>query len=174
MEANGHQEWLARNRDLAGRSTAPWVRRVGLLVLVALVVAALLNAFGQRTTKSSASAPAASLTVDAPKRVRGGVIFQGRFDVRATHEIKQPLLVLDPGWIQGLTQNTSAPEPAEERTDNGRLVLEYDTIPAGRKLSVWLQYQVNPTHVGKTEADVELWDGSTRLLHLDRSLTSFP
>jgi hypothetical protein len=174
MEGNGRQAWLERNRDLVGRGSAPWVRRIGLLVLLALVVAALLNVFGQRTSTSSASGPAASLAIDAPKRVRGGVIFQARFDVHATQEIKQPLLVLDPGWIQGLTQNSSEPAASQERTDSGRLVLEYDTIPAGRKLSVWLQYQVNPTHVGKTDADVELWDGTTRLLHLDRSLTSFP
>ena len=174
MEADGRRAWLGRNRDLAGREHGPWARRIGLLVLLAFIVAALLNAFGQRETTSLARGPAASLTVKAPDRVRGGLLFQARIQVRAVREVKQPLLVLDPGWIEGLTQNSSEPEPKGERTDNGRIVLEYDTIPAGRKLVVWLQYQVNPTHVGKTEQDVELWDGATRLVHLDRSLTTFP
>jgi hypothetical protein len=102
------------------------------------------------------------------------VLFQARFDVRALREIRRPRLILDPGWLDGLTQNTSEPQATQERSDNGRIVLEYDTLPAGRKLSVWLQYQVNPTHVGKTKQDVELWDGTTRLVHLDHSFTTFP
>ena len=118
--------------------------------------------------------PAASLRLNAPARARGGVLFQARFDVRAFREIRQPLLILDPGWLDGLTQNTSEPQPSQERSDNGRIVFEYDALPAGRKLSVWLQYQVNPTHVGKTTQDVELWDGTKRLVHLDHSFTSFP
>jgi hypothetical protein len=174
MEGDGHRLWLERNRDLAGRGSAPWARRIGLLLLLALVIAALLNTFGQRATSSSARGPAASLRLNAPERARGGVIFEARFDVRAFREIRQPLLILDPGWLEGLTQNTSEPQAADERSDNGRIVLEYGTLPAGRKLSVWLQYQVNPTHVGKTTQNVELWDGATRLVHLDHSFTSFP
>jgi hypothetical protein len=109
-------------------------------VLLAFVLAALLNAFGQRATTSSASGPAASLHLKAPERACGGDIFEARFDVHASRVIRQPLLILDPGWLDGLTQNTSAPAPAEERSDNSRIVLEYDTLPAGRKLTVWLQY----------------------------------
>jgi hypothetical protein len=174
MEGNARSDWVDRHRDLDGRGSEPWARRAGLLVLAALVVAALLNTFGQRTEISTATAPAASLSLDAPDHVRGGVIFQARFTVKAFREVKQPLLVLDQGWLDGLTQNTSEPTATSERTDNGRLVLEYDTIPAGRKLEVWLQYQVNPTHVGETDADAELWDGDTRLARLDHSLRSFP
>ena len=174
MEGNGQRQWLDRHRDLGGRRSDPWARRVGLLVLAALVVAALLNTFGQRTEISTARSPAASLSLDAPDHVRGGVIFQARFTVHAFREVKQPLLILDQGWLDGLTQNTSEPTATSERTDNGRLVLEYDTIPAGRKLEVWLQYQVNPTHVGETDADVELWDGDTKLVGVNHSLRSFP
>ena len=174
MEADGGRAWLERNRDLRGRQPDVWVRRGGLLLLTALVVAALANAFGQASTTSSASGPGASLRLRSPARVRGGDLFQARFDVHATRAIRQPLLILDPGWLDGLTQNSSVPQPVTERTDNGRIVLQYDTIPAGRKLSVWLQYQVNPTHVGKTDQDVELWDGTTKLVHLDHSLFSFP
>jgi hypothetical protein len=174
MEGNRHQQWLDEHRDLDSMRWDPWARRAGLLVLAALVVAALLNTFGQRTEISTATAPAASLNLDAPEHVRGGVIFQARFTVHAFREVKQPLLVLDPGWLDGLTQNTSEPGAKSERSDNGRLVLEYDTIPAGRKLEVWLQYQVNPTHVGQTDQDAELWDGTTRLVHIEHSLRSFP
>ena len=169
MEADGRRAWLERNRDLSGRHSSVWMRRIGLLLLTLFSVAALLNVFGQGSSTSSAGGPGASLRVRSPERVRGGDLFQARFDVHATREIRQPLLILDPGWIDGLTQNTTLPQPTTERTDNGRIVLEYDTIPPGRKLTVWLQFQVNPTHVGKTDQDVELWDGTTRLVHLHRS-----
>jgi hypothetical protein len=174
MEANGHQAWLRRHRDLAGRDVEPWIRRAGLGVLTLLMIAALLNAFGQRTERSRASNAIASLKLKAPPRARGGDIFEARFDVRAFREIRQPTLVLDPGWLEGLTQNTAKPQAKSERSDNGRIVLEYDTLPAGRKLSVWLQYQVNPTYVGAEDQDVELWDGTTKLIHLNHSFRSFP
>src|SRR4051794_4804825 len=169
MEADGRRAWLARNRDLSGRDRGPWIRRAGILLLLALVIAALLDVFGQGNQSSVASGPAATLSVKAPDRVRGGLLFQARIQVRAVRELKEPLLVLDPGWMEGLTQNSSVPDPKDERTDNGRIVLSYDTIPAGRKLVVWLQYQVNPTHVGTTDQNMDLWDGDTHLVHLDRS-----
>ena len=45
---------------------------------------------------------------------------------------------------------------------------------AGRKLVVYLQYQVNPTNVGRRSQDVELHDGETLLAEADRTLTVFP
>jgi hypothetical protein len=174
MNADGREAWLERNRDLRGRQADVWVRRGGLLLMTVLVLAALANVFGQASTTSSASGPAASLRLRAPERVRGGDLFQARFDVYANREIRQPELILDTGWLDGLTQNTTSPQPPVERSDNGRFVYQYDTIPAGRKLTVFFQYQVNPTHVGKTDQDVELWDGTTKLVHLDRSFITFP
>jgi len=174
MAANDGESWNLRNRDLVGRESEPWVRRIALLVLLALVVAALFNVFGQRPDTTLATSPAASLKVESPSRARGGDVFQARFDVHAFRQISRPLLILDPGWLQGLTQNTAEPTPVSERSDNGRPVLEYDTIPAGRKLTVWLAYQVNPTHVGTTDQDVELWDGPEKLLVINHSLTVFP
>src|ERR1051325_2709911 len=62
-----------RHRDLRGRSPAPWVRRVYVAILLAFVVLALFDVFGQRTSTATSVAPGrATLTVDAPKRVRGG------------------------------------------------------------------------------------------------------
>src|SRR4051794_5307535 len=171
MEGSGGRDWWAFNRDLDGRAYEPWLRRAGLLLLLALSLTALSNVFGQRAHSSSATAPSGVLSLNAPSKARGGDIFQARFEVRASSEIRRPLLVLDPGWLDELTQNTSSPEPYSERTDNGRIVREYDTIPARPKLTVWLQFQINPTHAGKTDQDVELWDGDTRITHLEHSLT---
>ncbi|MBA2568448.1 MAG: hypothetical protein H0V11_03780, partial [Actinobacteria bacterium] len=45
---------------------------------------------------------------------------------------------------------------------------------AGRKLVVYLQYQVNPTNVGRRSQDVELYDGEVLLTEVDRTVTVFP
>jgi hypothetical protein len=165
---------LERNRDLAGRAYEPWFRRAGLLVLVVLVTIALANVVGQRPHTSSADSPAATLELEAPKHLRGGLLFQAKITVHALREIREPELVLDPGWFDSFTVNTIEPSPSEERTDNGRTVLQYDLIPAGRNLIVWIEFQVNPTNVGKYDQDVELYDGDTKLVHLDHSVRVYP
>jgi hypothetical protein len=57
------------------------------LLLLAFVIAALLNVFGQRAEDSTASGPAATLELNAPSQARGGLIFQARFEIRAAREI---------------------------------------------------------------------------------------
>ena len=66
-----------RHRDLVGRRHEPWVRRGVLVVFVALIALGLANVFGQRATTSSAAGAAAELTVEAPSRLRGGLLGQG-------------------------------------------------------------------------------------------------
>jgi hypothetical protein len=164
-----------RHRDLVGRDVGPWVRRAVLAALLAVAILALLNVFGQEPTTSTASGPDASLDVSSPKSIRGGLLFESRFTVRALgHDLKEPKLVLDPGWLESMTLNTVEPAAKAEQTDNGRIVLEYDLIPAGRRLVVWLMFQANPTNLGTQSQDVELFDGTTRLLGLNRSIAVFP
>ena len=67
-----------------------WARRAGLAVMLALVVAAILNAVGQRPADSSAQGTAGSLSVSAPERVRGGLLFQAIFDIHATQRLRRP------------------------------------------------------------------------------------
>jgi hypothetical protein len=150
------------------------VRR-GLFALLCVVpVLALLNLFGQRPGGSDAAATAARLQVYAPARVRGGVLFEARFHIRATQEIKKAILVLDPGWLEGMTVNTIEPAPAGEASANGRLSLELGHIPKGQSYLLFMQFQVNPTNVGHRRQNVQLYDGSRKLLELHRTITVFP
>ena len=163
-----------RHRDLAGRERDPWIRRVFLFLLAALLVAALLNVFGQESQSGRASGPEARLEVHGPKRVRGGLLYQQRITVDALRDIAHPRLVLDSGWVDGQTLNTIEPSPVGESSRDGRLVLSYDQLSAGDKLVVYLQYQVNPTHVGNTNHDVELDDAERPLARVGGTLTTFP
>jgi hypothetical protein len=163
-----------RHQQLSGRGHDPWVRRIFLTLLFALIVAALFNAFGQRSQTRRGEGPAAHLEVRGPGRVRGGLIYQQRITVRAVQDVMHPRLVLDTGWLDGQTINTIEPSPQSESSRDGKLVLSYDELSAGDKLEVFLDFQVNPTHVGSTDHGVELDDAETPLARVSGSLVTFP
>jgi hypothetical protein len=163
-----------RHRDHQGRAYQPWMRRFVLTVFLALVVLGLLNVFGQRSETTRAASAAATLEVRGPTKVRGGLLYQERITVRALRAIQFPRLVLSQGWADGLQINTIEPQPQSESSRDGKLVFSYDRMQAGDKLELWIDYQVNPTHIGTTDTSVELDAQDVPLVHLDRSLTSFP
>jgi hypothetical protein len=165
---------LEHNRDLVGRDWRLYVRWALAALLAALVVLGLLNLFGQRPSTTTATAAAAELKVYSPERVRGGLIFESRFHVTATEEIRDATIVLDPGWLEGMTLNTVEPAPVGEASRGGRLALQLGHIPAGDDYLLFLQFQVNPTNVGHRATDVELYDGDRLLLHIDRTITVWP
>jgi hypothetical protein len=162
-----------RHLHLRGRHAVA-VRRIVLGLLFAFVVAALLNVFGQHSSNSSASGATADLRVRSPTRLRSGLIFQARFDVVAHRTLAQPKLVLDSGWIEGMTINTTEPSAMSEATRNGRVVFSFDTLDAGERLTFWIQAQVNPTTVGRRRWGVELDDRSVPLARVRRTAFVFP
>jgi hypothetical protein len=165
---------LKRDRDLAGRRHEIWVRR-GLFALLCVVpVLALLNAFGQRPATAAGDSAAASLRVEAPERVRAGLLFQARLRVTAHRDLRKATLVLAPGWAESMTINTVEPAPIGEASDDGRLSFELGHIAAGTSYVLYLQFQVNPTNVGRRAQTVELDDGDRRLLVVHRTITVFP
>ncbi len=164
---------LDRNRDRAG-TTELQIRRALLALLALFCAAGLLNLFGQRPGSSTAAASSASLKLYAPSRVRSGLYFQARFTIDATQDLKDATLVLDPGWMEGMTINTIEPAPVGEASRDGKLALELGHIPAGTTYLLFLQIQVNPTNVGHRSQDVVLYDGDTFVARIDRSITVFP
>jgi hypothetical protein len=162
------------NRDLRGRSGHVWYRRLLLCLVAVLPVLALLNVFGQHPTVSTASAAVAKLQVTAPSRLRSGLIFQVRVQVTALRTIKMPRLVFDRGWWESMSVNSIEPDPSNQSTQDGSVVLSYAKLPAGQTLIVWIYFQVNPTNVGTRHEHVDLNDGSTPITGVRRSLTIFP
>jgi hypothetical protein len=146
-----------------------------LLVLVAAVsLLALLNVFGQWPSSATIAASAATLEVRSPLAVRGGLLFQARYTVRASRDLKAATLVLGRGWLDGLTVNTIEPSPVNEASRDGRLSLELGHVPAGEKHVLYIQYQVNPTTVGSHTQTVALYDGDERILIHERTLKVYP
>jgi hypothetical protein len=164
---------LAANRDRTERVELVFRRTFFALILLALV-AGLLNVFGQRPTTSQAATSVAELEVFAPEDLRGGLYYEGRITVEAKEDIDKVTLVLDGGWTEQMQINTVEPSPVGEASRDGRLALDYGHLGAGRKLVVYLQFQVNPTNVGRRSQDVELYDATELLAKVDRTITVFP
>ena len=70
--------------------------------------------------------------------------------------------------------NTIEPRPIGESSRDGKLALDFGHVPAGQKLVAWMQFQVNPTNVGRRSQDVALYDDTTLLAEADRTVTIFP
>jgi hypothetical protein len=167
---------LRRHRDYEGRGIEHWLPPA-LLCLTALIpLLALFNVFGQSPEVKKVANPngAATLELSAPTKVRSGLIFQARFDIRANRDIKDAVLVLDSGWLESVTLNSLEPSPAEETSRDGSLALDLGEIPQGKLWRQYMQFQVNPVNLGSQSQGVTLYDGNVPLLRLNRDLMIWP
>jgi hypothetical protein len=167
---------LRRHRDLEGlRRSEVWARRSILGAIGLFSVLGLANVFGQRPATVQAEVPAAKVKVYAPTAVRGGDFMEARFHITAKRDLAKARLLLDPGWLEGMSVNTIEPSPVGEASANGRLALTLGHIPAGQSYILFMQFQVNPTNIAwRRPQNVDLFDGSTHLARLHRSITIFP
>ena len=165
---------LTVNRDRSRWWQSVWIRRVLLLVPLALALLGLLNQFGQKPVTDARAAGAARLEVTAPVRARSGLIYAARFRIEAKQELKDATLILDPGWADGYTVNGQAPQPLTQSSSNGSVVYGFGHVPAGKRVTFWLSLQVNPTTIGRHKQSVSLYDGNTLITTVHRTLTIFP
>jgi hypothetical protein len=165
---------LQRHLQLTGRGGGPWLRRALLLAIAVLPILALLNVFGQHPTTTSASTPAVNVNLTAPSKLRSGLIFQVRVQVKAHRDIKDLKLVFDKGWWESMSVNSTEPEPEEESSEDGRVAFSYGKVAAGETHVSWIYFQVNPTNVGERTENLEVQDGEASLTRLHRTVTVFP
>jgi hypothetical protein len=167
---------LARHRDYEGRTLETWTPRILFGVICIVPVLAVFNVFGQtpKVTKVANPNGVATMELHAPSDVRGGLLFQARFDIRAQKEIKDAVLVLDSGWLESMTLNTAEPSPANETSSNGSLAFDLGDIPAGKLWRQYLQFQANPVNTGSQSQGVTLYDGNVPLLRLNRDVMVWP
>jgi hypothetical protein len=167
-------------RDLADGATPRalsrglWARRAAMTVLAVIALLGLLDIFGQRTSRSAAAGEAATLSVRAPATVRGGLLFQSTIQITARRAIDHPRLVLADGWIDGMQVNSITPDADGQTVRGGDLVLSYPTLSAGERMTIRMQFQVNPTNVGHRSYDLELDDAEQPLTRVDRTITVLP
>jgi hypothetical protein len=166
---------LKRHRDLEGLREVAWPRRVILTAIALFAVLGLANVFGQRPTTATAHSAIASLALNAPNRLRGGLLVSARFHITAHRDVKDAVLLLDQGWAEGMAINTIEPSPVGEASNNGKLSLDLGHIPAGRAYVLYMQFQVNATNLAwQRPSGVTLLDGSKVLARIDRKVTIYP
>ena len=165
---------LQRQLHLENRRWPVYFRRGVLTVLVVVVLAALLDQFGQKTAVTSARSTRGVLTVASPERVRGGLMFTTRFTIDAHVALSHPKLVLDSGWLAGMQVNSIVPQPKDETSVDGRAVFTFEPVPAGGHQSYFVGFQVDPTTVGRQQQAVSLLDGGQTILTVRRTLTVLP
>ena len=159
--------------ELDGRARGVWGRRAGLLVVLALPVLTVIGLFGQRAVITSASGPNATLTVDSPAHVRGGVVFTTEITVRAHSSLHDMQLRLDPGWFRGMVFNGIAPQPTNEDSQDGQVIYDYGSVDAST-FTIWISWQANPTNVGTHRQNIALYDGAEQIALTHRDVTVFP
>jgi hypothetical protein len=160
--------------DERGQRVGLITRRVVMPVFAVIVLLALWGVFGQRATSSTVTGSAVTLRLQAPETVRGGLFFQARIDVDATRTVGQPRLVFDEGWLEGMQVNSIEPAAQSESSRDGRLVLSYGALGPGDRLRIYMQFEVNPTNVGRRSLGLELDDGTARIARIDRDITVLP
>jgi hypothetical protein len=164
---------LAGNRD-RNESVELALRRTFFALLALLIAAAALNVFGQRPKDTLAAGSSADIHVFAPTVLRGGLYYEGRLTVEAKSDIRKATFVLDSGWTEQMQINTIEPSPVGEASRDGKLALDYGHLGAGHKLVVYLQFQVNPTNVGRRSQDVGLYDDTSLIATANRTVTVLP
>ena len=166
---------LERHRDLGSRYTIGLAaRRSGYALLATVAILGLFNVFGQQPSTTTVDASAATFELHAPSHLRGGLLYMARFRVTAKQDLQKATLVLDPGWAENITINTIEPAPTDETSENGRMSLELGPLPAGESYVLYMEFQVNPTNVGRQSQNVELRDGDTHITTISRTATVFP
>jgi hypothetical protein len=165
---------LKEHRDLEGTGHRIWYRRAIVALLTVFLLLGVFNVFGQRPAGHTVDSPEASLELYAPSKVRGGVFFESRFTISAHTDVKNAVLQLSPGWVEGMQINTIEPSPLGEASRNGDLLFTLGHIPAGQKFRLFMQFQVSATNVGRRHADVTLYDGAKQLIHISREVTVYP
>ena len=165
---------LERHRDLAGRSFSKPVRWVLIGLTSVVLLLGLLNVVGQHPSTIVAESAKAKLEVYAPSHLRGGLLYEARFTVFAREKLNHVVLLLSPGWAESQQLNTIEPSPVAQGSRDGNLYFTLGPVPKGQVDRLFLEFQVNPTNVGRRRADLALYDGNTRLLSIKRTITVYP
>jgi len=151
-----------------------WFQRAVFVLLAAFVISALLNVYGQVPSTVWARSSSADLELYAPTSLRGGLLYETRLRIHAHTDIKQAVVRLDGGWLEGFTLNTIEPSPLGQASSKGKLVFTLGHIPAGETYTLYMEFQANATNVGIHHQGIVLLDGQQQLAELHRSVTTYP
>jgi hypothetical protein len=142
---------MAGGLERAGEEHFPqerreWVvQRVAWVVMVLILVAALLGAFGNGVlSKRTANSEDGGLRVEYQKIVR----FQAISELRLKIDVKEPgdeglvTLTIGGGYLEHFELESVVPEPEEQRSGEGHVVLMLRPVRPGEPVEVTVRAKV--------------------------------
>ena len=165
---------LPRHLELHGPGFNRPLRYALLSLLGAFLLLGLANVFGQSPRTHVVDTPSAKLELYVPSQLRGGLLFEARFAITAHRDLRNALLLFSPGWNEGMQLNTIEPSPLGQASRNGDMLFTLGHIPTGQKYRLFMEFQVNPTNIGRRRGDVTLYDGGTKVATIRRTISVFP
>src|SRR5207247_9351148 len=116
-------------------------RGLGVRLVALVCVLGLGNLFGQGWTWTRVDGSAASLTVNSPEHLRGGLVFTSEVTVIAHRRLADAQVHLSSDWFRGMTFNGIAPEPESMSSTGDTVTLDYGPIDAGQSMPFWISWQ---------------------------------
>lgn len=170
--ASGYPDGIT-SADADGRGARfNWV---SLAVLGAVMLAALLGAFGGGKARSViAETPAAQLEVHTPRVLRNGMFFETRIQVTVKAPIADAVIVIPAALWRDMTINTMIPAPGEEKAEKGAFRFSYGALRPGDVLDIKVDGQINPPLFAGNSGSVELHDGERPLSRVPVAITVLP
>ncbi|WP_447725938.1 hypothetical protein [Sphingomonas koreensis] len=148
---------------------------ISLAVLSAIMLTALLGAFGGGKARSVvAEGSAARIEVHTPCVLRNGVFFETRIRVTARTPIADAVIVVPVQLWRDMTVNTMIPAPSEEKAANGAFRFSYGPMKPGDILDIKVDGQINPPLFAGNAGSIELNDGERPLARVPIEITVLP
>lgn len=146
----------------------------GVVLLGVVMTLAVFGSFGIVTLLSDAR-EGVKLTIEGPQRIRSGEYFEMMFTIETEREIKDAVLSVDADVWHDMTINTMIPMAVEEGFQDGSFDFHYGALPAGARLLVKVDGQVNPRYPpGPNRGAIEVTDGPATLASVDYTIMVFP
>lgn len=133
--------------DVEPRARTPWlIRTVGTVALLGVIGAALLGAFGTRTTERSATQDGWTVGVRYASVARAGLDVPVTITVHRVGGFDDDVVVaVTSDYLRFLDQQSTGPEPAEQTRDASSTYLTF-TPPDGDTLTVDIEAYVRALH----------------------------
>lgn len=148
---------------------------LSLAVLGAVMLAALLGAFGGGKARPVvAETAAARLEIATPRVIRNGEFFETRIRVTAQQPLGDAALVVPVSLWRDMTINTMLPAPGGEKADKGAFRFSYGALKPGEVLDIKIDGQINPPLFAGTHGVVELHDGERPLAAIPIEIRVLP
>ncbi|HEY0623877.1 hypothetical protein [Sphingomonas sp.] len=148
---------------------------ISLAVLGAILLAALLGAFGGGKARGAiVDASAARLEVHTPRVLRNGMFFETRIHVTAKAPIADAVIVVPATLWRDMTINTMIPAASEEKAEKRAFRFHYGPMKPGDVLDIKVDGQINPPLFAGNSGSVGLHDGDRPIAAIPVEITVLP